>query len=127
MDTGDSPEIIRCQIRLHSGRPTGEKPDEWTFADWSHTVVGDAVTFEAIAVTAKGLWNGPLHPGVEIMSFVALDDPYWTVFLPDARGVPIMSDRVGRPLAIGEPFNLAAGVEGQWTANVVFDGAIVTE
>ncbi len=61
------------------------------------------------------------------MSFVALDDPYWTVFLPDARGVPIMSDRVGRPLAIGEPFNLAAGVEGQWTANVVFDGAIVTE
>ena len=35
VDTGDSPDIINCQIRLHSGRPAGEKPDEWTFADSS--------------------------------------------------------------------------------------------
>jgi hypothetical protein len=127
VDTGDRPEIIKCQIRLHTGRPAGETPDELTFADWSQTSVGDPVTFEAIAITGKGLWNGALPPGVEIAAPVALDDPYWTVFLPSARSVPIVSGRVGRPLAIGEAFNLIPGVEGTWTEDVVFDGAIVID
>ena len=125
--TDDSPDIIKCQIRLHSSQPLGEKSDGPTFADWSQTVVGEPITFEAIAITGKGLWNGPLSPGVEIDAPVALGDPYWTVFLPSSRGVPVMSGRVGRSLAKGETFNLPPGVEGVWTPNVVFDGAIVVD
>jgi hypothetical protein len=121
----DSPDIIKCQIRLHSSRPAGEKSAK--FADWSRTVVGDPITFEAIAVTGKALWNGPLSPGVEIEAPVPLGDPYWTIFLPSARGVPVLSGRVGRSLANGETFNLPSGVEGVWTSNVVFDGAIVVD
>jgi len=126
-DTDDGPEIIKCQIRLHSSRPTGEKPNEPTFSDWSQTAIGDPITFEAIAVIGKGQWNGPLSPGVAIAAPVPLVDPYWTVFLPSAGGVPLISGRVGRSLATGETFTLPPGVEGVWTANVVFDGAIVVD
>ena len=38
-----------------------------------------------------------------------------------------MYDRVGHPLAIGEAFQLPPGIDGEWTANVVFDGAIVID
>ena len=126
-DTDDGPEIIKCQIRLHSSRPAGEKPNELTFSDWSQTIVGAPITFEAIAITGRGQWNGPLSPGVAIAAPEPLGDPYWTVFLPSARGVPLVSGRVGRSLAIGESFYLLPGVEGVWTANVVFDGAIVVD
>jgi hypothetical protein len=38
-----------------------------------------------------------------------------------------MVGQVGHPLAIGEAFTLAQAEPGNWTANVVFDGAIVTD
>jgi len=121
------PEIIECEIRLHSSRPAEKSTGELTWADWSETVVGHEVTFQAIANPAAGTWNGPLPPGVEVAPPEALDDPYWTVFLPAGRGVPIMVGQVGHPLAIGEAFNLPSGQPGNWTANVVFDGAIVID
>lgn len=126
-DAGDEPEIIECEIRLHSGRPAGPATGEPSNADWSETVVGEAVTFQAIAITSKGAWNGPLPPGVEIAPPVALDDPYWTVCLPASRGAPVIVGRVGRPLAIGEAFNLPPGRPGVWTEGVPFEGAIVIE
>jgi len=64
---------------------------------------------------------------VEIASPVALDDPWWTVFLPASRGVPIVVGQVGRPLAIGEAFTLPPGEPGVWTEGAVFDGTIVIE
>ena len=122
-----TPEIIECQIRLHSARPVDKGSGEPTWADWSASVVGDPVTFQARALTEKGAWNGPLPPGVEISPPVPLDDPWWTVYLPDGRGVPILSGQVGRSLAIGEPFSLPPAEEGAWTNGVTFEGAIVVE
>jgi hypothetical protein len=119
--------ILECELRLHSARPADKGAGEPTWADWSETAVGHAVTFEARANTAKGLWSGPLSPGAEIAAPIALDDPHWTVFLPSGRGVPIEVGQVGHPLAIGETFRLPPGQPGVWTANVVFEGAIVTD
>jgi hypothetical protein len=123
----DDAEIIECELRLHSGRPTERATGELTWADWSETVVGEAITFRARADTAKGLWSGPLAPGIEVAAPVALDDPYWTVFLPSGRGVPILVGQVGHPLAIGESFHLPPGRPGVWTTDVTFEGAIVTD
>jgi hypothetical protein len=123
----DRPEIIECELRLHSARPTEAAPSEFSWADWAETVVGEPVTFQAIANIGKAAWSGPLPPGVEISPPVALDDPWWTVFLPAARGIPIVSGRVGHPLAIGEAFKLPPGDPDVWTEGVVFNGAIVTE
>jgi hypothetical protein len=123
----DRPEIIECEIRLHSGRPASKTTAEPSWADWSETVVGRAVRFQAVANMGKGAWSGPLSPGVQIAPPVALDDPYWTVFLPASTGVPLMVGQVGRPLAIGEAFNLPPGEPDVWTEGVVFDGAIVIE
>ncbi len=123
----DDAGIIECDLRLHSSRPADGTTGELTWADWSETVVGKAVTFQALAITAKGLWNGPLAPGAEVPAPIALDDPYWTVFLPSGRGVPILVGQVGHPLAIGECFQLPPGQPGVWTANVTFEGAIVTD
>jgi len=64
---------------------------------------------------------------VEVAAPEALVDPHWSVFLPAARGVPIMVGQVGRRLAIGEAFTLPPAEPGNWTANIVFDGAIVTD
>lgn len=122
----DSAGIIECDLRLHSGRPD-DKEGQLTWADWSETVVGHAVTFRAIANTAKGLWSGPLPPGAEVAAPVALDDPYWTVFLPSGRGLPILVGQVGHRLAIGEAFRLPSGQPGIWTAHVVFEGAVVND
>jgi len=131
MPEEDSPEIIECEIRLHRARPAGhgdgDGDGELSWADWSETVVGGPVTFEAIAITDKGAWNGPLSPGVEVSSPEALDDPWWTVFLPAARGVPVMVGQVGHSLGVGESFLLPAGEPGVWVEGVVFDGAIVIE
>jgi hypothetical protein len=127
VESEDSPEIIECQIRLHSGPPakTGDGEPSWT--DWSETVVGTAVTFKAVAMTTKGSWNGPLSPGVEISPPVPVSDPYWTVFLPAGRGVPVMVGQVGHALGVGEAFRLPAGELGVWTEGVVFEGTIVTD
>ena len=127
MGSDEDVEIIECEIRLHSARPTSTTAGEPSWADWSETAVGHAVTFQAIANTAKGAWNGPLPPGVQIAPSEALDDPYWTVFLPASRGVPIMVGQVGRPLAIGESFTLPPGEPGGWTDGAVFDGPVVTD
>ena len=121
------PEVIECDLRLHSSRPAEKAGGELTWADWSQTVVGHAVTFQALANPGAGTWNGPLPPGAEIASPQALDDPHWTIFLPRSRGVPLIVGKVGHPLAIGEAFHLPPGQPGMWTANVVFDGAIVTD
>jgi hypothetical protein len=123
----DGAAIIECELRLHSSRPAIKATGEPTYADWSETVVGQAVTFQAIANTAKGLWGGPLSPGAEVAAPVALDDPYWTVFLPSSRGIPVLVGEVGHPLGIGETFRLPPGEPGTWTAHVVFDGAIITD
>lgn len=124
----DGAGIIECDLRLHSGRPADKAATgELTWANWSETVVGHAVTFQAIANTAEGLWSGPLSPGAEVAAPVALDDAYWTVFLPSGRGVPILVGQVGYPLAIGEAFKLPPGQPGIWTAHVVFEGAIITD
>ena len=123
----DDPEIIECQIRLHSGPPPPAAGERSTWAEWSQTCVGDPVNFQAIAITGRGAWNGPLSPGVEISPPVLLNDPWWTVFLPDSQGVPVLSGQVGRPLAIGDPFSLPPGQSDVWTQGVSFDGAIVVE
>jgi hypothetical protein len=64
---------------------------------------------------------------VEISPPVALNDPWWTVFLPDGRGVPVVFGHVGRPLSIGDPFTLPPGESGVWTQGVTFDGAVIVE
>ncbi|MGP8058557.1 MAG: hypothetical protein ACLP9C_02825 [Acidimicrobiales bacterium] len=125
-DTGDRPEIIECEIRLHTGRPA-QGSGEPSWSDWAQTVVGEPVTFRAVAVTAKGAWNGPIPPGVEIAAPVALADPYWTVFLPAASGPPVQTGQVGRPLAIGEAFTLGPGEPDRWIDGVTFEGAIVID
>lgn len=122
----DAPQIIECELRLHSTRPAGTS-GEPTWADWSATAVGEAVTFQARALMDQGAWNGPLPPGVDASPPVALDDPWWTVFLPDGRGVPVLSGRVGHPLAIGDVFSLPPAEDGVWTKGVVFEGAVVIE
>ncbi len=124
-ETADRPEIIECEIRLHAGSPSSTT--EVVFDDWIRTVVGDPVTFRAVAITGRGLWNGPLPPGVEIAAPTALPDPYWTVFLPASTGVPVMTGRVGHPMAVGETFALVPEAPGTWVEGIVFDGAIVTE
>jgi hypothetical protein len=123
----DDPEIIECVIRLHSSRPPDQEDGEPSWTDWSQTVVGSGVFFQAVAIPSKGAWNGPLSPGVEISPPIALDDPYWTVFLPNGEGAPVLTGRVGRPLGIGEAFTLPPGIHGDWTQDVVFDGTIVTD
>jgi len=123
----DDPEIIECEIRLHSGPPAGKGTAEASWVDWSETAVGEPVTFQAIAITSRGAWNGPLPPGVQICPPRALNDPYWTVFLPVSSGVPILTGKVGRPLAIGEEFTLPPGEPGVWKEGIAFDGAIVIE
>lgn len=123
----ETPEIIECQLRLHTAHPAGEPSAPATWAEWSTTAVGEPVTFQARVLTAEGAWNGPLPPGVEVSPPVAVDDPWWTVFLPEGRGVPILSGQVGHPLAIGDAFSLPPAVDGLWTDGVVFEGAIVTE
>jgi hypothetical protein len=125
-DAEDRPEIIECEIRLHSSRPANTAAEP-SWADWSTTVVGHAVTFQAIANMGRKAWNGPLSPGVQVAAPVALDDPYWTVFLPASKGAPVVVGQVGRPLAIGEAFTLPAGQPDVWTEGVAFDGAIVIE
>jgi hypothetical protein len=112
-------------MRLHSARPGNKAASELLWADWATTVAGGPVRFQARAITEKGSWNGPISPGVAISPPIALDDPWWTVFLPGGRGVPIVADRVGHRLGVGESFTLAPGDD--WTEGVVFDGAIVTE
>ena len=123
----DGGEIIECDLRLHSGRRSDKELEELTWADWSGTVVGHAVTFQALANPTKGLWSGPLPPGVEIAAPMELDDPYWTVFLPSGEGVPVQVGQVGHPLAIGEAFRLPPGEPGVWAAHVVFEGSIITD
>jgi hypothetical protein len=126
-ESHDDAGIIECDLRLHSGRPAERATGELTWADWSETVVSEAVTFQALAVPAKGLWNGPLPPGAEVAAPMALADPYWTVFLPSGKGAPIRTGQVGHPLAIGECFQLPPGQPGVWTADVTFEGAIVSD
>ena len=121
----ERPEIIECELRLHVSPPPATPLTEARFADWSGTVAGLPVTFRALAITAQGAWNGPLSPGVDIATPVSLADPYWTVFLPASKGVPVVSGRVGRPLAVGECFTLEPGATGIWHEGVVFEGAIV--
>lgn len=127
MGEEDEPEIIECELRLHHARPEEGQGGELLWADWSETVVGEPVTFRAIAITGKGAWNGPLPPGAAISPPKALEDPWWTVFLPNGRGVPVRVGQVGRPLAIGDEFNLPPGQDGVWEEGVVFVGAIVIE
>ncbi len=127
MDPAGSPQIIECELRLHSDRPVDPPGGAAAWGEWSATTVGEPVIFRAVAVTSEGAWNGPLAPGVEIAAPVALDDPWWTIFLPDSKGRPVFADRVGRRLAIGENFSLPAGQPGIWTNGVVFDGAVVIE
>jgi hypothetical protein len=126
-DDGDQPEIIECEIQLHSDRPASNVTGELSTADWSKTAVGKAVTFRAIVIISKGAWNGPLSPGIDIAAPVPLEDPYWTVSLPASRGVPVLVGHVGRRLAIGDVFKLPPGEPGIWTEGLVFDGAIVIE
>ncbi len=123
----DEPEIIECELRLHFARPEIQEGTEPVWADWSETVVGEPVTFRAVAITGKGAWNGPLQPGAAIASPKALLDPWWTIFLPNGRGVPIKAGQVGYPLAIGDEFNLPPGHEGVWEDGVEFTGAIVVD
>jgi hypothetical protein len=127
--TEDEPEIIECELRLHRARPAGAAPDpgQLTWADWAQTVVGEPVTFRAVAITGKGAWNGPLPPGAQVAAPVTLDDPWWTIFLPSGRGVPVMVGQVGRPLSIGDSFALPPRREGEWTDGIAFQGAIVIE
>jgi hypothetical protein len=127
MPDDSSPEIIECDLRLHSAQPANKAPGELVCEDWLATAVGNPVRFEAIAVVGRGAWGGPLPPGAEISPPVPLDDPWWSVFLPSSKGVPVVMGPVGRPLAIGDAFNLAPAEEGVWTTGVVFDGAIVIE
>jgi len=127
MTSQRDPQIIEFLLRLHSRRPDvaeGKEPD-WT--EWSLTVVSDPVIFRAVADPNTGSWNGPLEPGVEIVAPVPLNDPWWTVFLHDATGVAVLSDRVGGPLAVGESHRLPPGEPGEWTDGVNFEGAIVIE
>ncbi len=124
---GEGPEIIECEIRLHSSRPAGAAGDEASWSEWSQTAASDPVTFQARAMTGQGVWGGPLPPGVEVAAPVPLEDPSWTVFLPRGTGRPIVTGEVGRPLAIGETFKLAAAEPGAWTEGVVFEGAIVAD
>lgn len=123
-DTGDRPEIIECEIRLHTGPPTGRQ-GQWS--DWQQTAVGEPVTFRAIAITSEGAWNGPLPPGAVVAAPVAMGDPYWSVFLPAPRGLPVLFGPVGRVLGIGESFTLLPREASEWTKGVVFEGAIVIE
>jgi hypothetical protein len=123
--TAETPEIIECRLRLHVAHPTGDPSGEPTWAEWSTTVVGEPVTFQARVLTKEGAWNGPLPPGADVSSPHRLDDPWWTVFLPDGSGVAVLSGQVGRPLAIGETFSLAPAVDGLWTNGVVFEGVIL--
>lgn len=125
MENTETPEIIECHLRLHLAHPTGDPSGDPTWAEWSATVVGDPVTFQARVLTKEGAWNGPLPPGADVSSPQALDDPWWTVFLPDGRGAAVLAGQVGRPLAIGEIFSLPAAVDGRWTNGVVFEGAIL--
>jgi hypothetical protein len=119
------PEIIECELRLHASPPATAPLTEASFADWSTTVAGFPVTFRALAITARGAWNGPLSPGVDIATPVLLEDPHWTVFLPASKGLPVVTGRVGRPLTVGECFTLEPGQHGVWHEGIVFDGAIV--
>lgn len=121
----DRPEIIECELRLHGAPPANGSGQGPTFEDWSATAVGEAVRFRAIAIPSQGAWNGPLPPGAEVAAPRALDDPYWSVFLPASKGAPIISGRVGHPLAIGEAFCLPSGRPGEWTRDLAFEGAIV--
>ena len=123
----DQPEIIECEIRLHSGPPANGQTGPRPWAEWSQTVVGNPVTFRARAIAAKGAWNGPLSPGVEIAAPEALNDPYWTVFLPEGKGVPIVVGQIGHPLAIGETFTLPPDEPNVWQQGAVFDGTIVSD
>lgn len=121
----DRPEIIECEIRLHSGPPGAPDDAPWDFAAWSATAVTAPVTFAALAVVSRGAWNGPLAPGAPIAAPVALQAPWWTVFLPAAHGVPIAAGPVGHALGIGETFTLAPGEPDRWAEGTVFDGAVV--
>ncbi len=125
MPGAETPEIIECRLRLHASHPTIGASREPTWTEWSTTVVGDPVTFCARVLTSEGSWNGPLPPGAEVAAPCALEDAWWTVFLPDGTGAAVLSGRVGRPLAIGDTFTLPAAVDGHWTDGVVFDGAIL--
>lgn len=128
MDAEAHPQIIECEIRLHTAVPDGAAAPETADAErWARTAVGEPVAFQARADPAAGSWNGPLSPGVSVAAPVALDDPWWTVRLPGSHGVPIRCGGVGRPLAVGEPFTLAAADLDRWTRGVVFDGHVVTD
>lgn len=121
----DGSQIIECELRLHVARPKEQSPGPLTFADWAKTAVGDAVTFQAVASPERGAWNGPLPPGAQVSAAMALENPYWSVFLPASKGVPILFGRVGRALQIGEQFTLQPGTPESWRHDVTFDGAIV--
>ena len=122
------PEIIECELRLHAARPAPPGPGgAASWAEWSATAVGDPVTFKAVASPTTGAWNGPLAPGAAVPAPVDLAEPVYSVFLPAARGLPLLVGEVGRPLAIGECFDLPPGTPGEWTEGVPFDGAIVID
>lgn len=117
------PEIIECELRLHSGPPgTGVDPSTGDAAAWSETEVGRPVSFEARADPPAGAWNGPLPPGVDISAPATIDDPWWTVRLPGSTGVPLLCGRVGRPLGIGDTFQLAPNDDRTWTTGIPFEG-----
>lgn len=121
------PQIIECEIRLHDGRPGGDKtPAEYLVVEWDGTAIGPSVPFQALADVASGLWNGPLAPGVDVSPPRVVEDPWWTVRLPGSHGVPVRVGQVGRSLDIGEAFTLPAGETGMWESDVVFEGTIIT-
>jgi len=122
------PEIIECEIRLHSAPPeSGGDPSDSDAAAWAETMVGRPVSFEARADPASGAWNGPLSPGVDISAPTSLDDPWWTVRLPGSSGVPLLCGQVGHPLGIGDTFQLSAAEDGTWTTGIPFEGHAVDD
>jgi len=116
---------------LHRAGPGADEHDDhdeqWSQSDWAETAVGEPVVFQARADPASGLWNGPLSPGASISPPVVLDDPWWTVSLPGSSGRPLLAERVGHGLDIGEAFTLRPTAEGTWTSGVAFEGAIIVD
>jgi len=111
------------------GSPSGGPRRSWLGTWWN---TGDRVPNGESDRVGPSDWQtmAPAYadwPILEIAPPVALDDPYWTVFLPDGCGVPILTGQVGRPLGIGEAFTLPPGTHGVWTQGVVFDGTIITD
>ncbi len=106
-EAGAPPQVAPWVLQLHrEGRPWDKLAKE---VDWGLSVVGTPVWFAAVKFGVSG-WQALRSP-VVMCATEALEDPEWSVSRA-GDATPIITSKVGRPMATGESSPLTGGIGG---------------